>query len=182
MFRLSVIDHVRLTFGQVAQNYTAHADAAERLAGAVRRIRMTVLALLVISAIAAIVTLLRPTRNFEISTALAAGLALTAYIVSLAVGLESRVQAHRLCAQRLWIIVERYRSLLAELQDGMVDEPALLRRRDDLIAAINTVYEQPFPIDQPALESIRLAGGEMIGDDAINRMLPASLHRRPDAA
>ena len=33
MFCLSVVDHIRLDFGHVAQNYTVHADAAERLAG-----------------------------------------------------------------------------------------------------------------------------------------------------
>ena len=184
MFRLSVIDHVRLDFGQVAQNYTVHAAAAERLAGTLRRGRMTVLALLVITAAAAIIVLLRPARNFEISAAIAAGLALAAFVVYLAIGLESRIHAHRTCAQRLWIISERYRSLLAELQDGLVDDASLLGRRDALIAELHAVYEQPFPFDQPAFERVRLSGGDTLGDEAIDRLLPTSLHRRhrPDAA
>ena len=183
MFRLSVIDHVRLDFGQVAQNYTVHAAAAERLAGSVRRIRMTVLALLVIGAVAAITVLLRPERNFEMSAAIAAGLSLAVYVVYLAVGFEARVHAHRMCAHRLWILAERYRSLLAELQDGLVDDTLLLLRRDQLIAEMHAVYEQPFPFDQPAFESLRLSGGDTVGDEAIDRLLPASLHRRrPDAA
>jgi hypothetical protein len=184
MFRLSVIDHVRLDFGQVAQNYTVHAAAAERLAGLLRRCRMTVLALLVIAAAAAITVLVRPARNYEISAAVAAGLALGAFVVYLAVGFEGRVHAHRVCAQRLWVIGERYRALLAELQDGLVDDLSLLRRRDDLIAEMHAVYEQVFPLDQPAFESVRLSGGGTLGDEEIDRLLPASLHRRhtPDAA
>jgi hypothetical protein len=184
MFRLSVIDHVRLDFGQVAQNYTVHAAAAERLAGVLRKGRMTVLALLVMAAAATITVLLRPGRNYEISAAIAAGLALTAYVVYLGVGFEARVHAHRVCAQRLWIIGERYRALLAELQDGLVDDASLIGRRDALIAQMHAVYEQSFPFDQPAFESIRLSGGGTLGDAEIDRLLPASLHRRhtPDAA
>jgi hypothetical protein len=183
MFRLSVIDHVRLDFGQVAQNYTVHATAAERLADAVRRIRITVLVFLLLGAAAAITVLFRPERNFEISAAIGAGLSLAAFIVYLAVGFETRVHAHRLCAHRLWVIAERYRALLAELQDGLVDDMALLQRRDQLIAEMHAVYEQPFPFDEPAFERVRLSGGGTLGDEAIDRLLPASLHRRhPDAA
>jgi len=177
MFCLTVIDHVRLDFGQVAHNYTVHAQAAERLAGWARRTRLTVLALLIMCAAAAIATIFNPTGTFGISAAIAAGLALTAYVIYLAVSVEGRVHAHRLCAQRLWHVGEQYRSLLAELQDGLVDQASLLKRRDALIAAMNAVYEQPFPFDQPAFERVRLLGGNAIGDEAIDRMLPGSLHR-----
>src|SRR5687768_9827471 len=50
MFRLSVVDHVRLNFGHAVQNYTVHAQAAERLARSISRIRMAVLGLLGLSA------------------------------------------------------------------------------------------------------------------------------------
>jgi len=31
MFNLTIVDHIRLSFGNVAQNYTRHARAADRL-------------------------------------------------------------------------------------------------------------------------------------------------------
>ena len=43
MFSVSVVDHVRLSFAQVVQNYTVHAPAAERLATLGLKARLTVL-------------------------------------------------------------------------------------------------------------------------------------------
>ena len=184
MFCLSVVDHVRLDFGQVAQNYSVHARAAERLAGWARRTRLTLLTLLVMAVVAALLELFAPSHSFEISSAVAIGLALTAYVVYLAVGVEGRVHAHRSCAQRLLAIGEQYRSLLTELQDGLVDQASLLRRRDLLLAALQGIYEQPFPLDQPAFESVRLLGGDKVDDKNIDRLLPGSIHTKPasDAA
>ena len=181
MFCLNVIDHVRLDFGQAARNYTVHADAAERLAGRSRRLRFTVLALLVMSVIASIAALFFPAHNFDVSAAIAAALALTAYAVYLAMSVEARVQAHRTCARRLWSVGEEYRALLSEIDDGMVDQPSLLRRRDALLAAMNAVYEEAFPVDENAFESVRLLGGDVVGDETIERLLPRSVHRKPSS-
>ena len=46
MFRLSVVDHIRLNFDRTSQNYTVHAKAAERLAALTAWVRMGVLVLL----------------------------------------------------------------------------------------------------------------------------------------
>jgi hypothetical protein len=179
MFCLSVVDHVRLNFGHVARNYTVHAEAAARLAGLVLKARITILVFLATAAAAAMTSVLQPTRNFQMSAAIAAGLALVTYGVQAALGLDARVHAHRTCAHRLWLVCERYRSLLAELQDGLIDSSALLRRRDELIAQVHAAYDQTFPVDQQAFESVRLAGGELVTDEEIDRLLPESLRRVP---
>jgi hypothetical protein len=178
MFRLSVIDHVRLNFGHAAQNYTVHAAAAERLAGFVIKSRMTVLVLLVMTTAAAVATVVQPARPYEVSAAIAAGLTLAAYVLHIVLGLEARVHAHRVCAHRLWLVGEKYRALLAEFQDELIDQATLLRRRDELIEQLHAAYEETFPLDQRAFESIRLtAAGGALTDEAIDRLLPASLHR-----
>src|SRR5688572_27136225 len=102
MFCLSVVDHVRLDFGHVAQNYTVHAAAAERLAGYILKVRIAIAILLTMTVVAAIAAIVRPVWNFDVSVAIGAGLALAAYVMQLALGLEARVQAHRTCAHRLW--------------------------------------------------------------------------------
>lgn len=58
-------------------------------------------------------------------------------------------------AHRLWLMCERYRSLLAEIQDGMLDDGEILERREALIQQVHAIYEQEFPIDQPAFEGAR---------------------------
>ena len=175
MFCLSVVDHVRLDFGHVAQNYMVHASAAERLAGHIFRVRLAILLLLAMTVIAAVAAILQPAWNFDVSVAIGAGLALAAYIGQIALGLETRVQAHRTCAQRLWLICEGYRSLLTELQDGLIDPSVLLRRRDHLIEQVHAAYAQVFPADQRAFETARLNGGGVATDEAIDRLLPESL-------
>jgi hypothetical protein len=180
MFCLSVVDHVRLNFGQTAQNYTVHAEAAERLAGYAFKARLTILALLVMTAVATVTAVIAPARNFNISAAMGAALALIAWVVYVAIGLEGRIHAHRTCAHRLRLVCERYRSLLAELQDGMIDPATLTRRRDDLIDQVQAAYDQAFPLDQRGFEAMRLSGGHAVSDEEIDRLLPESLRRQPN--
>jgi hypothetical protein len=178
MFCLSVVDHIRLDFGHVAQNYTVHAEAAERLAGYILKVRITILALLAMTVTAALSAIVLPSWNFDVSVAIGASLALAGYVAQTALGLETRVQAHRTCAHRLWLIAEGYRSLLTELQDGLIDPSVLLRRRDQLIDRVHAAYDQAFPADQKAFESVRLNGGGGLTDEAIDRWLPESLRRQ----
>jgi hypothetical protein len=46
MFQLSLVDHIRLSFGAVATSYRAHARAAERLSARAGQSKVVVLILL----------------------------------------------------------------------------------------------------------------------------------------
>ena len=162
MFRISVVDHIRLNFDRTSQNYTLHAKAAERLAVTTARIRIGVLILLAIAA------------------AIAAGVAFAAHAAYLAIGVEGRVHAHRSCAQRLWLVCDRYQSLLSEIEDGLLDRASVLQRRDELSAQVHAAYDQAFSLDQKAYEGARLAGDAIVadqvrGDSADTDVLPSSI-------
>jgi hypothetical protein len=157
MFSLNVLDHVRLDSEQTARNYTVHARAAERIVGIVFRCRIVITALLAVAAAATIGALLFSGRSYQIAAVVATALALLAFVIYTSVGLEARLYAHRAFVQRLWIVSERYRSLLAEVEEGIVDGPALVRRRDELIHDLHAIYEFAFGSDQPGHESVRLA-------------------------
>jgi hypothetical protein len=155
MFSLSVIEHVRLNFSLAVKNYNAHARAAERLAALTLKCRIAVLTLFAAATAAIIVSLFRPGREYQVAAAALASIALVAQVFFVAWGLESRVYAHRSFAHRLWLVCERYRSLLAEIRDGVVDDAAILRRRETLSEQMHAVYEQGFPVDQQAFEAAR---------------------------
>jgi len=155
MFRLSVIDHVRLNFDRTSQNYTVHARAAERLAALTLRVRIGVLVLIGIATAAAMTSLIETGRSFHIVAAFATLLAFGAHAAYLAVGLERRVDAHRSCAHRLWLVCDRYQSLLGEIEDGLLDGASVLQRRDELSAQVHAAYGQAFAVDQKAYESLR---------------------------
>jgi hypothetical protein len=157
MFSLSVVDHVRLDSEHVARNYTVHARAAERIVRIVFVSRLAIAGLLAAAAATAVANLLMGGRATAIATAVAAVLALCAFAVYTTVGLEARLFAHRSFAHRLWLISERYRALLAECADGILDPQTLVGRRDALIQDLYAIYEFGFSIDQDGHEADRLA-------------------------
>jgi hypothetical protein len=155
MFSLGVIEHLQLNCGLVVQNYTAHAKAAERLATLAFRVKMAIVILSALATGSIVLALIRPGRQYLIAAAIISALALAAHVATVAYGLEARVHSHRLLAHRLWLMCERHRELLTEIQDGLVDNPTILHRRELLSAQVHATYEQGFPVDETAFESLR---------------------------
>jgi len=156
MFSLTVVDHLRLDSDQTAQNYTVHARAAERIVGVVFGCRILITALLSVATAASIAAVLFSVRSYQITAVVLNGLALFAFVLYAVMGLEARLFAHRSFAHRLWIVSERYRSLLTEVNEGTVDPVALVHRRDELIHDLHVIYEFGFGADQAAHEAARL--------------------------
>lgn len=182
MFSLSVVDHVRLSFGQVVQNYMIHTRAAERLTAAGWTAKVMVLALLGIAAAAAITAVLAPYRPAQIMAAVCTALAFGGYALHVALDVEPRVVTHRSAANRLWLIAERYRALLAEIHDGQLEREEIQHRRDDLLQQVHTAYEFAVPADRQAAEAARHADTTALPgltDDQIDRFLPESLRKGP---
>jgi len=178
VFSLSVIDHLRINFGLVAQNYTVHAQAAERLAAFALKARITTLALFALATGSILLNLIRPAREYQIAAALIAAGAFVVQVVTVAYHVEARVYSHRLLAHRLWLMCERYRSLLTEIHDGLLDHATILHRRDVLSEEVHTIYEQGFPIDQQAYESMR----QLPSDGSVEPMSDAQLDQVAPAA
>ena len=91
MFSLSVVDHLRLNFRLVVQNYSAHARAAERFATAALRTKLALLVLFALATASIGLSLFRPERAFQIAAVVMASVAFTVYVMSIAFGIEARV-------------------------------------------------------------------------------------------
>lgn len=157
MFALTVLDHIRLDSEHCARNYTLHAAAADRLARLAFAARIVMATLLAIAVAATIVDLLLTSRYYQVAATAATAVAAIGFGLYCVFGFEGRVLAHRACAQRLWLVAERYRSLLTEVGEGLVEPPVLLTRRDGLIADLHAIYEHGFAADQRGYEAARLA-------------------------
>jgi hypothetical protein len=184
MFQLSLVDHIRLSFGAAATSYRAHSRTAARLAGRAWQARVIVMLLLGLATAATLVALTGIWR-VQIAAAVLTGLALLAHAISISLDLEPRAYAHRSCAARLWQICEKYRALLAEVHDGLVDIPAVTQRRDELMREVQVVYEHALPADRDAYQIARdaLGAGESApSDQEIDRLLPASLRQPANAS
>ena len=156
MFSLTVLDHVRLDSEHVAQNYTIHARAADRLATAAFASRVVMTTLLAAATAAAIANFLIPSRIYQIAVIVATVTATVGFALFTVFGFDSRALAHRTFAHRIWMVCERYRTLISEASEGLIDRETLLRRRDELIADVHAIYEGGFASDQRAFEAARL--------------------------
>jgi hypothetical protein len=179
LFQLSLVDHIRLSFGSVAASYRAHARAAERLAARAWQTRAVLVTLLGLSAGASVVAL-TGIRQLQIAAAALAGAALVGQAIAHSLDFEARAFAHRACAARLWLLCEKYRALLADVHDGLLDLPETTARRDNLMCEVQNVYEHALPADRDAYQIARDALGAATGtpsDQDIDRLLPASLRQ-----
>jgi len=186
MFQMTLLDHIRLTFGQVVHRYKAHVRSAERLSRWIWQVRAIVLVLTGGTLAAAVTAVETAGGPYDRVTAVLAALALVAYAVSVSLQLEARLYAHRWCASRLWLIREQYYALIAEITDGVVDLDQARARRDALMKELHAVYKHAPLADrvvyQSARDSLRMADDAALADEEIDRFLPVSLRKAAAAA
>jgi hypothetical protein len=151
MFQLNLVDHIRLSYDHLLQSYEANRRMAERLERRGWIARVFVLVALAASAAAALAVALQSSSRSAVVVAALAGAAFLVYGLAMALDVEPGVSTHRLSAARLWLLCERYRSLLAEIEDGLVDASAVAARRDALIRDVHAVYEYAGAMPPPAI-------------------------------
>jgi hypothetical protein len=148
MFNLKLFDHLHLTFAHVTRGARAHAESAMRLSRRALHFRIVEVLVLGGAVAASLAAALGAGRWSGILTAVLASLALAVYVAWLASNLEPRIDAHRWCAERLWLFGERYRALLADMDDGAMSVEAARDRRDRLTQELQGVYEHA-PLLEP---------------------------------
>ena len=179
MFNLTIVDHIRLSFGHVAQNYTRHAQAADRLAGLALNARLTVLVLMGISVGLSAAVALGAGRTVQIVLVVTLLIAFLTYALVASIGVEERLLGHRYRANRLWLLSERYRALLAEVHDGLLDRDAILARRDALIHQFGELDEQGMAAQSAATRGRPRAHSpaRALTEEQIDEYLPLALRK-----
>ena len=181
MFQITLLDHLRLSFGGAIHAYKAHAELAERLTRRLWQIRIGELVLLAGAMGAALTAAYRGQARFAVVAAVLSGAALAMFAVYVAINLEARINAHRWCASRLWLMREKYRALLSEMRDGMLTPEAVRERRDQLFTEMQALDDHAPLIDLPTYQSARQAlatsAEAVLTDEEIDRFLPQSLRK-----
>ena len=163
MFQLSLVDHSRLSFGSVVSAFEGHTEAAARLARWSWYAKVAILTLLGLAAAASSAAAVR--GGFYTITAAALS----------AVGFAATT------AGRLWLICEKYRALLTEIHDQLIDVPAIAQRRDALLKESSELFVQAPPADRATYEIARKTLGGSYSEQQIDQFLPLAL-RRPSSA
>ena len=185
MFQLSVVDHIRLSFGSVVTAYEGHAEAAARLARWGWYAKVITMSAVAAGAVLSGVALYAG-RGFQIAAAAAATAALVACAGYVAFDPQPRIYGHRASAARLWLLCENYRALLAEVHDELIDLATLKERRAELLRDASAVLEHTSPDDRYSYDIARKAlkglGGAGYSDADLDRYLPSSLRKQTSAA
>ena len=176
MFSLTLLDHLRLTFSQVVERHKAHMNTAQSHARWSRRLRGSEALLIGGVTIAAIGAASGDGRAFGVVAAVLAGAALIILLVHLTFDFEASAQAHATCSAHLWHIRERYRALLSDLHDGVLDVAEARLRRDKLMEELRIVYEKT-PISQlkdyqAARRPTEASDGSEIADEDVKLFPP----------
>lgn len=181
MFQLSLVDHIRLSFGSIVSAYDGHTEAAARLARWSWYAKLAILALLGLAAAASITSAVRG-GVFTIAAAALSALAFAAGAAFAAIDPETRVYGHRATAARLWLICEKYRALLTEIHDQLIDVPTITQRRDALLKEASELFVQAPPADRATYEIARKTLGGVYSDQEVDQFLPVALRRASGAA
>jgi hypothetical protein len=186
MFELTLLDHLRMTFGHIVYRHKAHAQIAYSRARWSRGLRAAEALLISGVVFAALGGAFGRGPAYEIGSAVLAALALATLLLHLTFDFDGSAQAHASCATRLWQIREQYRALLSDLTDGAIELDTGRRRRDALMSELHGIYENAPPADhqayQTAAQAILTAGEIALPDEEIDRFLPKSLQKTGKSA
>lgn len=185
MFQVNLVDHVRLSFASTLAAYEAHADAAANMA---KWNSYAKLVLLSVSGLAAISGAIATQQGFgwQVATAILCACTFGTSAAYVSLNQQPLLYGHRVTAAKLWVICEKYRALLADMHEGMIDMSGMRERRTALINEAASILEQAAPDDRYTFEIAResLSGPKGAGypDWLIDRYLPAGLRKSPPQA
>ena len=167
MFQLSLLDHLRLSFGGVVHDYHAHTAMAAQLNRRAWQLRIVLILLLGGALAADIAALVRLNPSYAVVSAVLAGAALALFAAYVALNLEVKIHAHKWSASRLWLVREKYRALLSEMRDGTLTLEDVRKRRNSLTNELHAISLQA-PI-------VARAEDRVLTDREIDAFLPESL-------
>jgi hypothetical protein len=186
MFALTLVDHLRLTFGHVIYTHRAHARLALRYARWSRGLQGAEALLVIGTAATAFAGSQTGQSAYAISAAAMALLALGVLVLRLVFDFDTTAATHRTCSAHLWSLREQYRALLADLHDGGITVDVARERRDALMERLHDVYRNAPPFDRSAYEAARSAApGDdepVLNDEEVDRFLPESLQKSGKSA
>jgi hypothetical protein len=181
MFTLTLVDHLRLTFGHVIHAHRTHARLAARHATWNRWTQGLEAVLVLATAALSLALLTTGISAYAIVAAVAGSAGALVLILRLVVDFDRRISAHRACSARLWHLREQYRAVLSDLRDGHITIDGARERRDTLMGRLQAVYEDAPPAERAMYEAARrsLSGADegTLSDEEIDRFLPVSLHK-----
>jgi hypothetical protein len=180
MFGLTLVDHLRLTFGHVIHTHRAHSRLALTHARWNRALQGAEALLLLGAAVAAIALASTGSAAYGLTAGALAAAAVFTLIVRLIFDFDRSASAHRVCSARLWHIREQYRALLTDLADESLSLETARARRDTLMGMLHAIYESAPPAERGMYEASQAdltAADEEAARAEVNQFLPQPVQK-----
>lgn len=174
-------DQLRDSFGRVVYSHKTHEKSADILLSRLARIKFSQIVLSALAATGGISLFFgTDTARILVSVCLSTALLiLNLYTRSNDGGL---VQRHRDTGANLWMIREKYISLITDLRMGIVPLGTLTKRRDDLMDELHAIYAQaPSTNDRAytkAQKALKESEEMTFNDKEIDDFLPDKLKKK----
>jgi hypothetical protein len=186
MFALSLVDTLRLAFGQVVYHYKSHAQVAALLTRWSRYLRVAQTLLMLAVVFVTVAAAFGQGQRYIVTGAVLSSLALLVFILHVMFDLESAARAHQACSTRLWHVREQYRALLSDLNDGAVAPEEARARRNALMDEVKAIHAVAPSLTRRVFTTVRTTAKDdeelALADDEIDRFLPKSLRGAEKAA
>ena len=170
---------IREAFGRVVYTHKTHEKEAEiqlKQANWVKWLNIGLIAVTTTSLLGTIFT----GNNYVLVAAVSSTINLGFSIFQLSFDPEQKGAKHKQVANSLWLIRERYISLMSDVVSNSINKPELFSRRDLLTNDLDLIYKSAPSTSNKAYELARkaLQVNEEFSftDEEINKFLPTELH------
>lgn len=170
---------VRECFGRVAYTHKTHEKQADLCSESARRLKWCQVVLSAVTTGGILAVLLRDESALKVAAAAVSTVLLAVTTLSKENRQSELAVKHRDVAAKLWVIRERYISLLADLRAGALENNEAREVRDDLMRQAGAVYASAPRTTSKAYKFAGLALKQeeelTFRDEEIDAFLPAPL-------
>ncbi len=172
---------VRECYGRVVYSHKTHEKCSDILLARLSTIKLWQIVLSALTTGGFLALALWPQNVGSYVGVIASTILLVLNVYTKDYDLGELAQKHKNAANDLWLVRERYLSLLTDLRVGDFEVVEIRSKRDGLLEELHNAYAGSpatnFKAYQLAQESLKNADEMTFSDSEINAFLPSQLHR-----
>jgi len=182
----NLLAQIRESYGRVVYSHKAHEKCADIYLQDQTRMKLAQIILAAIATGGALTALLADSRAGSVLTAVVSTclVALNLYAKNIDPGALS--EQHKDTALKLWVVREKYLSLLADFQSRVLSRQDASARRDDLQGELAEIYQQaPRTTERgyrAARKALKVSEDMTFSDEEIDLLLPTALRNADNSA
>ena len=178
-------NHLRDIFARVVYTHKTHEKCADILLGSLRHVNFWQIFLSSITTVGFLTVIFHEGKFVTVTGVLVSGALLFLSTYTLSFKLAERAQKHRRTGIQLWLIREKYLSLINDLRMEQGTVESIIERRDELLVELHKIYVEAPSTNRRAYRKAQKAlqkNEELtFSDREIDHLLPNCLRKDADA-